>query len=535
MKWKTLLTPLFVYATKGISKDSTDHSISSIQIGDHTYEVVNMHLSLAHHKNIGIVLRDLKKLRTLRGLDLQYTDIGSLPESIGVIARLQKLNLHGNKLKNLPDSLSKMLFIKTLNIGRNLFEEIPEKIRTLKNLNSLNLSHCGFTSVPAWIGELNKLTYLNLSGNQLKILPKSMIDLTQIKFLDLSGNPNFAFISPDENSLGSLELTRLFKDKVKFSKPNFYNEVADLERFIADYKKLPLYWNLNVLKKSSPRTVNPVWFGEMIDIIRRLSQINVKNSITDDTSDPLFDFDDIQCISNYIYMLYNPRMDSQKLKVYEKYNMHLKVLLTNILMYFDHHSLYVLKYSNERSNFARRIFSSMANAIRYNSIKPIYAMKDVYVMIQNEFSYRNCNVIDFIRNRIEALKEYRFNFLMEMLDTKSCRVLNYWTRELGSILGFGLVFENEMLETLNSTEILNGNHLWSGLNIFLSNFSPEDVITILTNDINKNYYVISSIANIINEDNNLSAAEKEAMINYSFITKNAVKYMLIRLNYLIKN
>lgn len=531
MKWKILLTPLFTHAAKGILKVNPDDLIDSIEIGDRIYKVYNDRLSFAHHENIAVVLENIEKLKKLRGLDLQHTGIESLPESINMIVYLQTLNLHGNRLKSLPNSLFEMFFIRYLNIGRNMFSEVPENIRTMKLLNVLGLSHCGFTSVPSWIGELTKLTHLNLSGNKLKSLPKSIANLTRIISLDLTENPDFAFASPDGNSLGSLELIEIFKDKVKFSKPRFHNEVADFKRFIEYCETLPLYWNFKVLKKSTPRNTNTIDFEKMINIINHLTKMYVKNNILDDRMDPLIDPNDIKCVSNYLRMLYDPRIDSEKLKVFERYSAYMKGLFSDVLMHFENFSLDILQLPNDHYfNFTKYIFSSMANAIRHYSTKPICAMKGLYTTIQNDFSYRSCNAVDFIKNRIEALKEYKFNLLMETSDPKKCYILNYWTRELGSILGFRLVFENEML---NLTEIINGNHLWNGLGMFLNAFTPENIINILTDDVNKNHHVINGIISIINEDNSLCVTEKEGMVNCSFITHNAIKYMLVRLNYLI--
>lgn len=515
-----------VFTTK-ISKARTqEKSILKINISGIESEICDGSLSLAHQNGINTILDDIMKFTDIKRLNLQNTEIDHLPESICNLKNLTELNLYGNLLKILPSCISILSNIKILNIGNNLFEEIPHCVLMMENLEKLILSNSKLTAIQDEITQLQKLKYLDLSGNSLKSLPNSIKNIASINVLNIRKNPDFIYSSNDKNTLGSLELIKIFGDRVLFDRIEFNNEVLGTEKFIVEYNRRSLHWNLDILKRLKLNEIDEIEYHKMIEIIE-----NIVVSTEKDKNTLLVDKGDVDIIINYIRMLYNPKIDFKRWKIYDKYSMHMKRLFSRILMCVD---------KPKNADFVKNILNTMANIIKYNSIRPISSMKDVYVMIQNEFSYRDSKICNFIRSRLIGLKEYKFNVMMESLPLNDGRILNHWAKELGDILGLGLIFESETFESeifksVGVANQYNGGHLYDGLRIYLDNFTPDEIINILTDDINKKKELVDDFIKLIDNDTSLDALDKGEMVEFSRIKKDAVHHILTRMNILCWN
>ncbi|XP_023887785.1 putative disease resistance protein RGA3 [Quercus suber] len=103
-------------------------------------------------------------LKWLRALDLQRSNITTVPNSIEELKYLKYLNLSFNRFEVLPSSITKLLNLQTLNLtGCYNLKELPGNIQNLFNLRNLELEDCrDLTHMPPGIGQLTSLQVLPL-------------------------------------------------------------------------------------------------------------------------------------------------------------------------------------------------------------------------------------------------------------------------------------------------------------------------------------------------------------------------------------
>ncbi|XP_062202664.1 putative disease resistance protein RGA4 [Phragmites australis] len=149
---------------------------------------------------------------SLQALHVLYSDIVSLPESIGRLQRLRTLNLSCcERLDSLPDSIGDCHMISSIDlwgcknlrvlpnsVGRNKrlrvlrlgytkIERLPSSITTLENLECLDLVFCNkLVELPECFGNLKKLEILNLEGcESLRAMPVGIGQLHRLQSMSL--------------------------------------------------------------------------------------------------------------------------------------------------------------------------------------------------------------------------------------------------------------------------------------------------------------------------------------------------------------
>ncbi|KAJ8641181.1 hypothetical protein MRB53_017875 [Persea americana] len=101
----------------------------------------------------------LPELRYVRVLDLTYSNIKVLPNSVGTLKHLRYLNLSSTPIQKLPESICALYNLQTLKLSdcRNL-SELPKDTRNLISLRHLTMFP--LTSMPPGIGKLSCLQTL---------------------------------------------------------------------------------------------------------------------------------------------------------------------------------------------------------------------------------------------------------------------------------------------------------------------------------------------------------------------------------------
>ncbi|XP_057742780.1 putative disease resistance RPP13-like protein 1 [Arachis stenosperma] len=105
--------------------------------------------------------RSIGELIHLRYLDLSYTSIVTLPESLSCLYNLQTLKLRNcRKLKKLPSKMQNLVNLRHLDVFETGLEEMPKKMSELKDLHFLSCYIAGKHEENG-IGELGELVHLH--------------------------------------------------------------------------------------------------------------------------------------------------------------------------------------------------------------------------------------------------------------------------------------------------------------------------------------------------------------------------------------
>ncbi len=153
-------------------------------VGDLT-NLIELNLSENLLDNLPEFMGNLTKLTRL---DLRFNQLKTLPEFMGNLTKLTRLDLSFNQLKTLPESMENLTDLIELNLSTNQLKYLPESVENLTELTRLDLSFNQLKTLPEFMENLTELTRLDLISNQLKTLPESMENLTELTRLDLRNN-----------------------------------------------------------------------------------------------------------------------------------------------------------------------------------------------------------------------------------------------------------------------------------------------------------------------------------------------------------
>nr|GMD65230.1 putative disease resistance protein RGA3 [Ipomoea batatas] len=126
-------------------------------------------------------------LHKLRKIDLRRSKVEELPDSICSLDSLQTLNLQGCEcLSRLPEGIGNLNKLRKIDLSRSKVEELPDSICSLGNLETLDLERCECLSrLPEGIGNLRKLHRIDLSWSKVEELPHSICSLDNLEYLNL--------------------------------------------------------------------------------------------------------------------------------------------------------------------------------------------------------------------------------------------------------------------------------------------------------------------------------------------------------------
>ncbi|XP_062873128.1 volume-regulated anion channel subunit LRRC8D [Trichomycterus rosablanca] len=160
-----------------------------------------------------LVLNSLKKMVSLRELDLHNCDLERIPHAIFSLTNLQELDLKSNSFRTIeeimsfqhlkrltclklwhnkiiaiPHNISQVKNLESLCLSYNKMEVLPASLFYLPKLRYLELSHNSISSIPVEVGLLQNLQHFAITGNKLEVLPKQLFRCTKLKVLCLGNN-----------------------------------------------------------------------------------------------------------------------------------------------------------------------------------------------------------------------------------------------------------------------------------------------------------------------------------------------------------
>ncbi len=239
-----------------ISIDTTNLDLSYTNITSLPESIGNLinlqELDLSNLKELNLP-KSIGNLSNLQYLNLSYTNITSLPESIGNLINLQQLYLSYTELTSLPQSIGNLYNLKRLDLSNLKELNLPESIGNLSNLQELNLSYTNITSLPESIGNLTNLDDLDLSYTELTSLPQSIGNLYNLKRLDLI-NTKIIDLPASIGNLSNLQYLNLANTKIT-SLPESIGNLTNLkimsknQELLDNFEKIKSRYNINKIIK----------------------------------------------------------------------------------------------------------------------------------------------------------------------------------------------------------------------------------------------------------------------------------------------
>ena len=159
-------------------------------------------LILAGNELSGVIPTEIASLARLRTLDLGDNNLGPPPTGLFQLPLLRTLSLRNNGFGgSLPDTIGGLAKIRSLDMsGNGLSGSIPESIGALSTLReTLDLSNNALGgTIPSAIGGLSNLERLFLNQNQLTgSVPAALANVSKIVLIRLDDN-SLSGIVPDE-------------------------------------------------------------------------------------------------------------------------------------------------------------------------------------------------------------------------------------------------------------------------------------------------------------------------------------------------
>ncbi|XP_026382958.1 putative disease resistance protein RGA4 [Papaver somniferum] len=138
-------------------------------------------LALTYMDGVQNLLKNIQSLKKLRHLEISWTDLEELPDSVTSLCNLQTLDLNHCDLKVIPDSISGLKHLKSPNLSFNKIIELSVVVLTLSNLQTLDVNSCQHLKTLESVAGLANLKLFNFKYCPLfKALPKDFWALTQL-------------------------------------------------------------------------------------------------------------------------------------------------------------------------------------------------------------------------------------------------------------------------------------------------------------------------------------------------------------------
>ena len=121
-------------------------------------------------------------------LDLGYSELTSVPESVWELANLEELKIDQSQLKTISPGIVKLAALKKFRFSGNPLGGFPEDVCKLDQLETLHADFCRFSVLPSSFASLHNLLELHLGGNSFKQFPDVICELRNLRELCIHSN-----------------------------------------------------------------------------------------------------------------------------------------------------------------------------------------------------------------------------------------------------------------------------------------------------------------------------------------------------------
>ncbi|CAL5331656.1 unnamed protein product [Camellia sinensis] len=178
--------------------------------------------------------------KDLQRVSLMQNDIEELPSELPICPRLTTFLLQGNwpKVLQIPDSFFlHMPCLKVLDLSYTTIESLPNSISMLENLHQLLLRHCYKLKYVPSLEKLKALEHFELTHSQIKEVPQGIGELVNLRKLVLWFDRNIKYV-PSLEKLKALEHFKLTNSHIE-EVPQGIEELVNL-------RELKLWGNYNL-------------------------------------------------------------------------------------------------------------------------------------------------------------------------------------------------------------------------------------------------------------------------------------------------
>nr|GMD04576.1 putative disease resistance protein RGA3 [Ipomoea batatas] len=238
------------------------------------------YLNLQECQYLSRLPEGIGNLHKLRKIDLSWSKVEELPDSICSLDNLEYLYLQGCKcLSRLPEGIGNLHKLRKIDLSWSKVEELPHSICSLDNVEYLNLQECQCLSrLPEGIGNLHKLRKIDLSWSKVEELPHSICSLDNVEYLNLQ---RCECLSRLPEGIGNLHL--LSKIDLSFSKvEELPNSICSLD-------------NLEILDLEGCECLSRL--PEGIGNLRHLSMIDLSRSKVEELPDSICSLDNLKILN----------------------------------------------------------------------------------------------------------------------------------------------------------------------------------------------------------------------------------------------
>ncbi|KAH0469395.1 hypothetical protein IEQ34_000953 [Dendrobium chrysotoxum] len=165
-----------------LSKEEASFGDSSVR--NSTAAVKLRRLSVAKHKAAVEKLDSVADHGALRTLLAARSDLLLDDERLRRLSHLRVLDISWTQIQVLPDSIGNLMHLRYLNLNYTNITTIPESIGQLTNLQCLYISNCeNLGQLPCGITQLHNLRLLDIDETPVISIPKGIKKLEHLKYL----------------------------------------------------------------------------------------------------------------------------------------------------------------------------------------------------------------------------------------------------------------------------------------------------------------------------------------------------------------